>query len=171
MADGKIYITISDTRGGSNEVETANAAAKNNANSSGKTALGLMAFNKFIDFAQTEANQYVNFTIGNIGNFTGSYSAQKEMEVTMKYLNYFSNLGISSVGTFINFTAASGSPLAGGIAATAEVILKGAITLIDKGIFQEKAEQFNMRRTNRNISLMRQRLGLEGLTDGSRTGS
>ena len=169
MADGKIYITISDNRGANNEVETANAEAKSTSNNNGSTALGLMAFNKFINFAENQANQYVNFTIGNIGNFTGSYSAQKEMEASMRAINFVGNLGISAIGTFVQFTAMTGNVAAGGIAAIVDIALNVGSSLISFG-YQEQVEQFNMRRTNRNISLMRERLGLEGLTNGSRSG-
>ena len=169
MADGKIYITISDNRGANNEVETANAEARGGSSNQGKTALGLMAFNKFVDFAQGQANQYANFTIGNIGNFTGSYSAQKDMEATMRAINFVSNLGISTIGTFVQFTAMTGNPVVGGVAAAINATLQIGTSLINFG-YQEKVEQFNMRRTNRNIALMRERLGLEGLTNGSRSG-
>lgn len=170
MADGKIYITISDTRGGSNDVATADAEAKSVANNNGKTALGLMAFNKFISLAESQANQYVNYTVGNIGNFTGSYQAQKDAELLLKAINFTTNLGISTVGSFVQFTALSGgNAMVGGIAAaiTATIMIGSEIAT---NVYRENTEAFNMRRTNRNIALMRERLGLEGLTNGSRSG-
>lgn len=165
MADGKIYITISDTRGGSNDVATADAEAKSTTNNNGKTALGLMAFNKFINFAEGQANQYVNYTVGNIGNFTGSYQAQKDMEFLVRTINFATNLGISTIGSFVMF----GGGVQGGVAAA---LTAGAIigTEIISNLYRENTEAFNMRRTNRNIALMRERLGLEGLTNGSRSG-
>ena len=48
-----------------------------------------------------------------------------------------------------------------------------AVFGISKGVnfgLQERAEQIQQRNTNRNLEMMRQRLGIDGLQNGSRTG-
>ena len=159
MADGKIYITISDTRGGSgtgvnNEADTVNESSKK------ENAVAQYARHRFFNFVESQAKQYVNYTVSNIGNFTGDYTAQRNIEEAMTVGGMLLNLGTSVIAG-----AKMGGPYGAIIAATITVGSK----LIEFG-YREKSEQFQNRKTNRNIDMMRNRLGLQGLTDSSRTG-
>ena len=160
MADGKIYITISDTRGGSgagvsNEADKAVRETKEKS-----STLGAFAQHSFFNFIEGQAKQFVNYSINNIGNFTGNYQAQEDAQNVMKGISFVANLG----------TAIYTGAKAGGIwgAAIAGTISIGG-SLINWA-YQEHTEKFQNRKINRNIDMMRRRLGLEGLTDGSRTG-
>ena len=165
MADGKIYITISDTRGGSgagvsNEADTGVAESKQ-----GGSKLGNFIWHRFYNTVESQAKQYINYTIGNIGNFTGSYSAQRDAEEGLRITNLLVSTVSSSITAFVAF---GGGPQGGVAAAIAATISIGSEAI--NFAYREKSESFQNRKTNRNIELMRRRLGLEGLTDGSRTG-
>lgn len=158
MADGKIYITISDTRGGSgagvgNEADKQQEKGKD-------SALGKYIWHRFYNFVESQAKQYVNYTVSNIGNFTGDYTTQRETEEMLK----IASMMIGFVTTTVAAGAKYGAP--GAIIAASISIGSEAINFA----YREKSESFQNRKTNRNIDMMRKRLGLEGLTDGSRTG-
>lgn len=161
MADGKIYITISDTRGGSG------AGVNNDADtgSDKKQSIADFAKHKFLHLVDNEAKTFVNYSIGNIGNFTGNYQAQRDAQTAMSMMSEMINIGSSAVTAFSAF----GGGVQGGIAAAITVAATVTSKAINFGL-QEYAEQFENRRINRNIDYMRNRLGLEGLTNGSRSG-
>ena len=158
MSDGKIYITISDTRNGSGggvSPDTQNEQSQDK-----ESAVGKYLQHRFFNFVEGQAKQFVNYTVSNIGNFTGNYQAQRDVQVIMDNASFLINLGTSIV---------AGAKMGGAWGA----VLAGAITVGSKAInfgYQEYSEQFQNRKVNRNIDMMRRRLGLEGLTDGSRTG-
>ena len=162
MADGKIYITISDTRGGSG------AGVSNDADSSagaGQKTLGDFAKHKFFHLIESESKQFVNYSVGNIGNFTGNYQAQRDVTQALGVLSEVIGVGSSAITAFKAFKGGQ----AGAIAAVITVAATVTGKLINYGM-KEYQEQFENRRTNRNIEIMRNRLGLEGLTNGSRSG-
>ena len=161
---GKIYITISDTRGGSG-AGVGNETDTNITQSKQGSKLGSFIWHRFYNAVESQAKQYVNYTIGNIGNFTGNYSAQRNAEEGIKIANMLMSLGSSTVNAFVSF----GGGVQGGVAAA--VVASISIGSEAMNIYyREKSESFQNRKTNRNIEMMRRRLGLEGLTDGSRTG-
>ena len=155
--DGKIYITISDTRGGSGAGVSSDADKKEKE----KQTLTDFAKHKFFNMIESEAKTFVNYTIGNIGNFTGNYQMQRDVQATMSTLGFLTNLATS---------AYVGAKAGGWIGA----LITTSVTLVGEGInfgLKEKNEQLQNKRTNRNLSIMRERLGLEGLTNGGRTGN
>ena len=157
MADGKIYITISDTRGGSGAGVGEGAGTQNDRK---ENAVGKYVQHRFFNFIESQAKQAVNYTISNIGNFTGNYQAQRDTEELLKGVSIAINIGAS---------IAAGAKMGGWVGA----IIGGIISIGSEAIsfgYRERSEQFQNKKTNRNIEMMRRRLGLEGLTDGSRTG-
>lgn len=165
MADtGKIYITISDTRGGSGSGRTPDVpnSQPNQDEDEQKTGkLSNYIRHRFFNFVEAQTKQAINYTVGNIGNFTGNYQAQRDMEQGMNAINWLVNIGTS----FYAGTVATGSPAGGAVA----VALSVGSGLASAG-YREYSEWFQNRKDNRNIEMMRNRLGLQGLTDGSRTG-
>lgn len=162
MADGKIYITISDTRGGSG------AGVSNDADTGGSDknqTIADFAKHKFFHLIESEARTFVNYSIGNIGNFTGNYQMQRDVQQTFGILSEMINIGSASVTAFKAFKGGTQGAIAAAITAAATIAGKA----INFGM-KEYQEQFENRRTNRNIELMRNRLGLEGLTNGNRSG-
>ena len=72
MTDGKIYITISDQRGkgggGGGEPGTVINSKKQDNET---TALGDYAKHEFFNLIKQNATKIVNYSIGNMGNFSG----------------------------------------------------------------------------------------------------
>lgn len=160
MADsGKIYITISDTRNGSGGGRTPDGPQEPNEEK--RNPLASYARHRFYNFIESQAKQAVNYTIGNIGNFTGNYQVQRDMEQTMAAVNWL----ISTASAAYTGFKVTGSPIGAAVA----VAISVGSGLINAG-YREYAENFQNRKDNRNIEMMRNRLGLQGLTDGSRTG-
>ena len=155
MADGKIYITISDTRGGSGAGVGEEAETQDKKNKS-----GMQQFMKVFGFVEGQAKQFLNYSVANIGNFTGNYQSQREVQAALNAVNFTINLGTSI------FVGAKTGGVPG-------AIIAGVLSIASKAIefgYREYSESFENRKVNRNIDMMRNRLGLQGLTDGSRTG-
>lgn len=157
MADGKIYITISDSRRGSG------SGVSNDADNTEEkeNPLSKYARHRFFNFAEGQAKQFVNYTVGNIGNFTGNYIEQSEVQGMIRNISFLVNLG-TAIYSGVKMTKSwVGGVIAGAISIGSQAINFG---------YQEYTETVMNRRTNRNIEMMRNRLGLQGLIDGSRTG-
>jgi hypothetical protein len=165
MADtGKIYITISDTRGGSGSGRTPDVPNSQSNQDEEEQKTGMLnqyIRHRFFNLVQSQVKQAVNYTVGNIGNFTGNYQSQRDIEQGISAINWLVNIGTS----FYTGTKTTGSPIGGAVAA----VLTVGSGLISAG-YREYTEWFQNRKDNRNIEMMRNRLGLQGLTDGSRTG-
>jgi hypothetical protein len=163
MADGKIYITISDTRGGSGSGVSNDADS--GASSNNESKLGKFVAHKVRNLVESEARTFVNYTIGNHGNFTGDYIAQSEMQGAMNAINFMTELG-SAIATGAKMGGGGwGSLIGAAVAVTTFSVIKG----VNFGL-QERSEKFQQTKTNRNLEIMRERLGMEGLTNGSRSG-
>ena len=161
MSNGKIYITISDTRNGSGGGVSPDTLSETSEQSQDKeSALSKYARHRFFNFVEGQAKQFVNYSVNNIGNFTGNYQTQRDVQVIMDNASFLINLG-TSVASGAKMGGVWGAVIAGSIAISSKLINVG---------YQEYSEQFQNRKVNRNIDMMRRRLGLEGLTDGSRTG-
>ena len=158
MSDGKIYITISDTRGGSGVGLTETPSVSNQqasglaseGGSNKESAAKIIAKTQFANFVISEAREIVNYSIGNIGNFIGDYEMQQNIQVGLKNL--------STAGNIVNAFAQGN--LAGGLMALAGVG-------ISKGL-EIHAEIIANKKLNREISILRERSGLNSLYDGSR---
>ena len=160
MADqdtGKIYITISDRRigqgGGEDDPQTQQKETKT------KT-LGEYAKVQFFHFIKSEANTMVNYTLGNIGNFTGDYQAQRDVQAMLNGIGVATTLGNS----FIAGLTLTGGNIAGGLVAVA---ITGAGQLINYGL-NELTNTRQTRNQNYNITQLRELSGLDSLTNGGR---
>lgn len=165
MADGKIYITISDKPlgdGGSGGGTVGPDPKK-------KDSLSISQYigHELFHFAKEQAQNMVNYTIGNIGNFTGDYETQREIQNVVNIANkvksiafagYFgARAGASAVGT-----AAGGT--VGGIVGVAIAVGSMAINF---GL-SEAANQMTFKRQNYNIDQLRKLSGQNILIDGGR---
>lgn len=161
MADGKIYITISDKPigdGGGTEPEKKKKQY---------TTIGRYIEHEIFHFLKEQAENAINYSINNIGNFTGDYNSQKEMQLVVNMANkvkglafagyYGAKAGAAAVGT-----AAGG--VAGGIIGVAIAVGGMAINF---GL-NEAANQKQFKRQNFNIDQLRSISGQNILLDGSR---
>lgn len=159
--DGKIYITISDRRFGTNKAEAdeQNQIDKNNnAQSSNSNPLLDYAKHRFFNFIQSEAKQMVNYSINNIGNFTGDYTKQEHVEEAVNILGYMSNIGMAAVAG-AQYGGWVGAAIGGGLA------ILGTEISINQQIYAGRIENT---RINRNIAQLRTRAGLNSTNNGSR---
>jgi len=155
--DGKIYITISDTRNGSGGGVSPDAENKEKKSD----LLSDFIKHKFFNFIQSEAKQIASYTIGNIGNFNGNYQVQRDVTAAMNFLNSAINIGMAAGSAAVKYGA-------GGAIAVL------AITTASEGIkfgMETYSDWIQNKRVNRDIYYARQRLGLDGLTNGSRSGT
>ena len=156
-ADGRIYITISDTREGEVIKGTKEVAPKKEKEPKPakpkldtETKYSTIAMHQFIHFMQNEANQMVQYTLGNIGNFTGDYNTQRQIDFAKSAINVGGSIVVGA--------------MAGGVVGA---ILAGAGQTINFGL-QLHSQNFAIKKQNYNISQLRQLSGLDGLTNGSR---
>lgn len=162
MDEGKIYITITDQRIGG---ETTGKPPQQPTDNGGqekedKNLLGDYIKHRFFSLVQEQAKQMVNYAISNIGNFTGDYQTQREIEVGLKA----TNLGVNLVTSFVAGFTATGGNVIGGAVAVGIVVATSAISY---GL-QETVNKVNNRNQNYNIAQLREISGLDALTNGGR---
>ena len=170
MADGKIYITISDKRldGGTSGTPSV-ATGRGGFGSSGGghhgggsdkdfyELLGRYAEHQLFHSFKSLATQTVNFSLNNIGNFTGDYITQRQVNVLRQTASNTVSIGLSTiagarfgpVGALVGFGV-------------------GMTSLIAGTIFEHKATQVEVAKTNYSIAQLRDRVGLNTIYDGSR---
>ena len=158
--DGKIYITISDRRIGEGGGETPDTPQTQKDDEKKKDLLGDFLKHKFYNLVQEQAKQMGRYTLANIGNFTGDYQYQREMNVAMDVLGEAVNL----VSAFTTGTMATGGNVIGGAVAVAITVASQTINFA----LQESANRVSNRTQNYNIQQLRDISGLNALTNGSR---
>ncbi len=151
--DGKIYITISDRRFGTNKAE----ADEQNKNDKKEETLQDFVKHRFFNMIESQAKQAVNYTVNNIGNFTGDYIKQTQVSNAVQIVN----LGIE-FGTAALAGSKFGAP--GAIAAVAIVAVGKTITTAE----QLYGDYIENRKQNRDIAQLRTRAGLNSANNNSR---
>lgn len=154
MADGKIYITITDKPLSDNETEEEKEAKKK-----GKT-VGEYAMHQFMHLVKEQSQKVVNYAVSNIGYYTGNYQAQRDMESAISVGRSLIGLGEAYYAGLI----ATKGAVAGGIVGLAVAGVSMAIT---KGL-EVKRDIEDNRRQNVRVDRLRDISGLNGLTNGSR---
>jgi len=156
--DGKIYIYVTNKL--PNEAPVT-AKASNGAGSQDKQDNELIshwARAKLIGTIKSVATTGVNYSLNNIGNFTGDYITQANVDNALNNLNSVANIGL---------TAFAGLKVAGPIGA----VVGGSLALISSGVnsaLNIHSMQVANRKTNYEIEQLRIRSGLNTLLDGSR---
>lgn len=155
-ADGKIYITISDTRTGEGGGDKEPKEKKPRRTQ--EEILRDFAKHQFFNFIENEAKQMVNYSLSNIGNFTGDYNAQRQVNFARSAINVATGLVTSA---YMGFAVGGpvGALIGAGISAASQVINFG---------LQLNSESIEIKKQNYNIQQLRQLSGLDGLTNGSR---
>ena len=162
MADGKIYITISDKPLGDGGGGGGPDPVKKN-----KMSVGSYIEHELFHFIKEQGENMLNYSISNIGNFTGDYQSQREIQTMLGAVNkvkglamsaYFgAKAGAAAIGT-------AGGALAGGIVGVALAVGGMAINF---GL-NEMANQMQFKRLNYTIDQTRKIAGQNVLLDGSR---
>lgn len=155
--DGKIYITISDRRFGTNKAEADEQNRIDRANETKESTLRNFAQHKFFNLIEAQAKQAVSYSISNIGNFTGDYVKQQHVQDAVNIISSLSDIGFAA--------------LAGAKFGPYGALIAGGVAVISKGI--TFAEQLVAGYTqnvmeNRQIEQLRTRAGLNSMNNGSR---
>ncbi len=157
--DGKIYITISDRRFGRNKAE---ADEQNKVDKEKEQSNPLKEFiqHKFFNLVESQAKQAVNYTIGNIGNFTGNYMAQTHVSEAVQGINFLINVGTSA---YAGFKMSGGNPY-GALIAAGITVATSAISVTE----QYFSGLVDNARRNQEALQLRTRAGLNSANNGSR---
>ena len=160
--DGKIYITISDRRFGTNKAEAdeQNKTEKQQGDkeSSQESLFGKFVYHQFFNLVESQAKQAVNYSIANIGNFTGDYTKQTHVAETMNILGMLKGLVVAGAAG-----GAAYGPVGAAISMATFTIAK-AISINQ----QVYAGQVENTRINNDIAQLRTRAGLNSSNNGSR---
>lgn len=157
----KLYITISDNRG-----QTSGASGKptpkpkyagEDEDTDKSDLLGRYAEHQMFHLVKGATMKAVNYSISNIGNFTGDYIAQKNVNYAKGVVSNLMNVGMATlvgakygpVGAVVGFVAGVGSIVSG-------------------GIFDDIQNRTDTTKNNFNIEMLRERVGLNTIYDGSR---
>lgn len=155
--DGKIYITISDRRFGSNVAEADAQNQMDKKKDKEESTLLDFAQHQFFNLIERQAKQAVNYTISNIGNFTGNYIAQEQVNNALSAVGFLESVGVATLA------GAKFGPWGAVIGAGIAVVGQAATTGLR--IFSETLENT---RQNYAINQLRSRAGMNGMNNGSR---
>lgn len=156
--DGKIYITISDARTGEVIKGTDISVSDNPKKEKEKTTLGDFARHQFFNLIEREAKQMINYSISNIGNFTGDYNAQRDVNFALSTAGVIGSVGMGA------FQGAQVGGIPGAIIGAAVVATSQAVNFS----LQLRSQNLEIRKQNYSIGQLKQLSGLDGLTNGSR---
>ena len=164
--NGKLYIIITDNPNIQSTQTTITKTTTTTTNTTrapitGSTAdeIGLnFAAHQFYHFMQQEATQAVNWSISNIGNFTGDYLKQTNVQQVV-------SLGSKLVG--IGMSVVAGAQAGGLIGALVTGTIAVAGTVINTAL-ENKSNAFQVQKQNYEIEKLKELSGLNTLTNGGR---
>lgn len=155
MAEGKIYIIVTNQLpGGGGEPTPGGDGEKKDKK---QTTLQDFIQHRFFNFIESQAKQAINYSISNIGNFTGDYITQQHVSDAMQFVSFGLNLGTAAL-------AGSKFGVPGAVVAVALTLAAKTITTTE----QLLAGSVENARQNREIRQLRTRAGLSSSNNGSR---
>ena len=160
MAEGnnKLYITISDVREGDGETPTEQPEGTAESEKSKDNALGRYIEHQVFHLAKKQAMKFVHFTFGSVGNFTGDYIAQQQINDIMSSIQPFVNIGLAT---------AAGAKVGGWVGAIVGFAV-GTVSETVGSVYTIRQKEFETVKTNYEIEQLKVRSGLNSLLDGSR---
>ena len=162
MADGKLYIIITDEEnggGGPNPKPTPPRPTPQKPQES-TDSIGDNGFFKhqFYNFIESQAKQFANYALNNIGNLTGNYNTQANIQAGVQMLNQVKGIGMS---------IAAGTQMGGPYGAIAGAIIGVATTAINYA-YSDFSYGVEVKKQNRYTDELRKLSGLDSRTNGSR---
>lgn len=158
-ADGKIYIIVTDRLpGGTSPVpEPQEPEGSGSGGGNGSTMLH-WARSRMLNTVKSAAIGAASYAISNIGNFTGDYEAQADVQNAISAVRSFVSIGMSAMAGF-----KMGGPWGAVIGASLELANQG-VNYVGTQISMHIQNQ----KTNYSLEQLRNRSGLNALKDGSR---
>lgn len=171
MADGKIYITISDSRGGSGNglepVATPEKLKEPNENNAG-VELSRYLMHRMLNYTEQQLVSFANEAISSIGDFTGNYILQGHINTAKQALNHLVS-DVNRIGSAATIGAQYGGGYGAAIAAAAEAVRIGFESTVGQIKYDIK-EALRYNALKYQSEQERIRLGLGSINNGSRTG-
>ena len=156
MADkNKLYITITDKRDGDGQTPTQQPKGTDGEKES---ALGRYAEHQLFHLIKNQVTKTVNFSISQIGNLSGDYTAQRKVNEVKQAISGVMQVGQSTLG---------GAAVGGWVGAIIGFAV-GTISLISNTVQDEISNRIENTKTNLEIAALRDRAGLNSVYDGSR---
>ena len=156
MADGKIYIIISDERSGNGNGTTTKETTKEKEDKD----RNLWLEHEMLHFLKQQAQTMLNYAVSNIGNFQGDYQTQREIQQALSVGGILVNVGMAAL---VGLKMTGGNPIGAAVGAGISI----ASQSINYGL-GELTASVQFKKTNYEIERMRDISGLNGLTNGSR---
>ena len=153
--NNKLYITISDNRGGSPDTPTPKPQSAEKKQED--DTLGRYIEHEMFHLAKSQMTQAVSFALGNIGNFTGEYIVQRKVNALRQFAS-----GIMNIGTATLAGAKYGAP--GAVIG----FVVGTVSQLSSGVFERIQTSAEYAKTNYDIAQLRDKVGLNTVYDGSR---
>lgn len=167
--DSNIYITITDApypqvEGSGTQTAAAGEAEAAVSAGSDKKATSSTNFAKHqvFSFIEAQAKQIINYSIQNIGNFTGNYQTQRQINEVVNIGGRLKNVGMAAIAG-----ATMGGGPVGAVVAAAISIASMAVG----DILQYNSLTIQTQQQNREISILKHISGLDALNNGSRWGA
>lgn len=155
--NNKLYITISDERGkgGGTPIPTPEPKPKQEEEKDG--LLRRYVEHEAFHLLKQQVSQGVNFALGNIGNFTGNYLVQRDVNNAKQFVS-----DLLSIGTLTLAGAKFGLPGA------AVGFAVGVISNASSKVYQAIETSVETQKQNYAIEQLQNRSGLNTTKDGSR---
>ena len=160
MEEGKIYITITDKLSEEPDGSVVSSGDSPNQKVKQQKTLEAYATHRFFNFVESQAKTIANYSVSNIGNFTGDFQMQRDIDSAVTLAKF----GVNLIASFKAGMVFSGGNVAGGLVAV-------GIALATEGInygLQEKSANLQIRNQMYTIEQLRTISGLNGLTNGGR---
>ena len=156
--DGKIYIIVTNKLPNNSGTPDTSAKANKEASDEKEDLFGHWAKNQILSTIKSTATSAVNYSLSNIGNFTGDYLAQAQVNIARNNLNSLMSIGMSAVAGF-KFAGPPGAVIMGSMALISQSV---------SGIFAIHSARVANSKTNYEIAQLRDKTGMNTLLDGSR---
>lgn len=159
--NNQLYITITDKRGegGGGTIPTPTPTSTSSVKDDEKndSLLRRYAEHEMFHLVKGTTVKAVNYSISNIGNFTGDYIEQKQINEIKGVVSKLTTIGVSTL---------AGAKY--GIVGAAVGFAVGVGSVFVDYIFDDMSNRNSIARNNLNIRMLRDRVGLNTIYDGSR---
>lgn len=162
-ANGDIYITISDTRGksgGDGGGKPTPTKPKPDEEKTEQQKQYDYISHLALDFLKSKTKEVINTGIANIGNFTGNYQAQREIQSVISNVSKLVGIGMATIAGAKHGRIPGA--IAGFVVGTASVMVSDTLSII--------SQNKQISNTNAEVEQIRTRAGLNPLNNGGRTG-
>ena len=156
--DGKIYIIVTDERPIESNVNN-QVVSSNKGENKNNSLMTHLSNEMILNNLKGIVAKDINYRLSNVGNFTGDYIAQTNINNALSFTNALSNIGMSGLSTFM----ATGNPALALMSAGVSL----ANTIVNRA-FNVNSLMIENQKTNYEIAQLKDRAGLNSKLDGSR---